>query len=484
MQRDHLLKAVNMVRPLAFCLLLAGSLSLGSKGGDWPRFRGPNGSGVAQEGQLPVEFGPGKNVLWKVSLPAGHSSPILSRDRIFLTAVEEDKLWTLCLEQQTGKLLWRREAPRPRREKLDGRNNPAAPSAAADESSVYVFFSEFGLLSYDLEGNERWRHPVGPFNNTYGMGASPVLADDKVILLCDQQTNSFLLALGKDDGQVRWKVERPEATSGHSTPVLYSPPDGPTQVLVAGSFFLTAYRVDNGQKAWWVGGLSSEIKSTPVMGGGMVFVNGYFTPMNQPDSLVSVPAFETVQPEHDADQDGRISRAESPDKLTKAAFPYLDLDGDGALDEKEWNHYRATMAAKNGVLGFRLGGQGDMTASNLVWQYHKSVPQLPSPLIYQDVLYMVNDGGIVTSFKPASGEVIAQGRLEGAVDKYYASPVAADGKVYMVSETGKAAVLKSDGSLGVLAVNDMESNCYATPAIADGRIYLRTVDALYCFALP
>jgi outer membrane protein assembly factor BamB len=122
-----------------------------------------------------------------------------------------------------------------------------------------------------------------------------------------------------------------------------------------------------------------------------------------------------------------------------------------------------------------------MTEENVVWRYHRSVPQLPSPLLYQGVLYMINDGGIATSFRPSTGEVIERGRIRGAVDSYYASPVAADGKIFFVSEMGKVAVVRPGGGFEVLALNDLGSPAYATPAIADGRIYIRTEETLWAF---
>ena len=149
----------------------------------------------------------------------------------------------------------------------------------------------------------------------------------------------------------------------------------------------------------------------------------------------------------------------------------------------EWDYYRAAMASENGMLAIRLGGRGDMTAANVRWKYHKSVPQLPSPLVYGNVLYMVNDGGIVTTLNPETGAEIGQGRLKGAIDPYYASPVAADGKIFMLSETGKIAVLAPGGALEPVAVSDLKDDIYATPAISDGRIYLRTRGWLYCFGL-
>ncbi|HJS73545.1 MAG TPA: PQQ-binding-like beta-propeller repeat protein, partial [Vicinamibacteria bacterium] len=153
---------------------------------DWNRFRGPNGSGIAETTGLPIEFGPEANVVWKRALPAGHSSPVLTEDRIFLTAVEGDELFTYCLDRRTGNVLWRRRAPRERSEKLDRRNTPASPTPATDGEAVYVFFGDFGLLAYEADGKERWRLPLGPFDNAYGMGSSPIVVDDMVVLVCDQ----------------------------------------------------------------------------------------------------------------------------------------------------------------------------------------------------------------------------------------------------------------------------------------------------------
>jgi outer membrane protein assembly factor BamB len=130
---------------------------------------------------------------------------------------------------------------------------------------------------------------------------------------------------------------------------------------------------------------------------------------------------------------------------------------------------------------YRLGGRGDMTEASTLWHYDRSVPQLPSPLLYNGVLYMVNDGGIMTALDPATGKALTQARTREAVDAYYASPVAADGKILIVSELGRVVVLKADGNLTVAAVNDLDDLCYATPAVADGRWYIRTQSALYAF---
>lgn len=449
----------------------------------WNRFRGPNGSGVVETDGLPAEIGPAKNVKWKTPLPPGHSSPIIAGSRIFLTAIDRERLLTIALDRDTGRILWQTEAQRPRTERIDRRNNAASPSPAVAGNRVFVFFPDFGLLAYDFDGKEIWRHPLGPFNNVYGMGASPLVVGDKVILVCDQSIGSYMIAVGAKDGRERWKVSRPEARSGHSTPIVYKPARGPEQLLVPGSFLLTAYDPATGKKLWWVHGLSFEMKSTPVMDGDTVFVNGYGAPENEPGRHIKVQEFSEVLAQRDADGNQRVEFAEAAsDAMLKEYFSYIDLNGDGALDAEDWAFLKAAMATTNGILAIRAGGSGDMSAQNLRWQYHRAVPQLPSPLLYRGVLYTVNDNGIVTSFRPESGEVIAQGRIEGAQDNFYASPVAGDGKIYLVSLSGKVAVLKPGGKLETFSVSDLDDTCYATPAIADGHIYIRTRSTLYAFS--
>ena len=177
-------------------------------------FRGPNGSGVADATGIPSEFGPEKNVVWKIAVPKGSSSPVLTADALFLTGAENSQLITLKVDRGTGRVVWRRTLPQARAEKRHELNNPASPSPVTDGVNVYVFFSDFGLISYGPDGNERWRLPMPPFANFHGMGASPILAGDKLILVCDQDSESFLLAVDKNTGREIWKTVRPSVVHG------------------------------------------------------------------------------------------------------------------------------------------------------------------------------------------------------------------------------------------------------------------------------
>jgi outer membrane protein assembly factor BamB len=452
---------------LFLALLLATFIS----GEQWSQFRGPNGTGVSTTTGLPDTFGPAKNVIWKTELPAGHSSPVLTDDRLFVTAHTSDKLLVMCLDRKTGKILWQREAPRAQQGRLQNVNGPASPSPVTDGSNVYVFFQDYGMLSYDRDGKERWKLPLGPFNMFYGFGASPILVDDKVILPVDQDhPTSYLIAVDKNSGKVRWKVDRPIVISGYSTPVVYQPKQGPKQIVIPESFQLSAYSVADGKRVWWVRGLACEMKSIASQDGEYLYINGWGFPQNQPGQQIPTIPFEDALAKYDKDKDRHITKAEATgaEKMDK-------------IDAKDWEVFRAMLGSENGLLAIKMGGEGDQTATAIRWRYQKPVPQVPSTLLYKGVLYMINDSGILISFNPATGEVLKQGRLHGAIDKYFSSPVAADDKVFLVGQGGQVSVLKAAGDWQVLAVNELDDECFATPAIADGRIYIRTRSALYAF---
>lgn len=448
---------------------------------DWPQFRGVNSSGVSTDTGLPVEMNPTTNVVWKTELPPGHSSPVLVGDSIFLTAADDEKLWVFALDRSSGRIKWRREVPRPRKEELHKSNSSASPSAVSDGKNVYAFFTDFGLISFGPDGNERWRMPLGPFNNPMGMASSPVLSGNKLLQVCDQEEGSYFLAIDKDSGKTIWRAERPEFARGFSTPLLYQPPAGPQEVIIAGSFQLTSYEVDTGKRVWWTNGLTWQLKPTPVMTRDMIYVQGW-AGNSDAGQQETVQPFEDAVRQMDADRDGLIAQSEIADPNLKKDWRQMDLDNDGKLNERDWRMYQARRGAVNALIAFKLGGKGDVTSSALVWKYHKSLPNVPSPLLYKSVIYMLKEGGILTALDPVNGSVLKQGRLMGALGQYFASPVAADDKIYALSEDGKLSVLKPGPEWEVLKVNDLDDSCHATPAIADGRLYVRTRSALYCFA--
>ncbi|MFN7624540.1 MAG: PQQ-binding-like beta-propeller repeat protein, partial [Acidobacteriota bacterium] len=359
-------------------------------------------------------FGPEKNLRWRTALPGGHSSPVLTTNRIFLTGRSEEKLLVICLDRQSGRQLWQRELARRQTSRIQRPNDPAAPSPVTDGKNVYAFFQDFGLISFDGMGRERWRLPLGPFNMFYGFGASPILVDQRLILPIDQDSGSQLLAIDKDTGRVRWKVERPEVISGYSTPTIYQPPQGPKQLLLPESFQLSAYSVETGERIWWVRGLACEMKSVISYDDQYLYINGWGFPQNQPGQQIPTTPFAAGRERFDRDGDGLIAKEEvardatsdPTRKMLTWAFEAFDLARDLKLTEREWQVYRAMMASENGLLAIRIGGRGDVTETAIRWKYQRPVPQVPSTLLYQGNLFMVNDSGILISFDPVSGKVI------------------------------------------------------------------------------
>lgn len=453
---------------LAIALLLAS---------EWSQFRGPNASGISELAKVPAEFGIDRNVLWRTSLPPGHSSPVLSKDKLFVTGLEDERLFTFALDRHTGRVLWRREAPRPRKQPMQPTNHPASTSPVTDGANVFVFFPDFGLLAYGPDGNELWRMPLGPLNNPFGHASSPVLAGDTLLMLCDQDTGSFLLALDKRTGRTRWRKDRPIAQRGYATPVLYK-----QQVLVAGSYRLTSYDLATGNEIWYIRGLPWQIKPTPVISDDVVYFIT-FSGESDPGEQEIVPPFPEALAKFDTNKDGKLSKDEVPDQRAKNRFDeYLDLDRTGFLELRDWEQYRERRLGENSLRAYRMSGaKGDITQSHSLWKNTRSLPNVPSPLIYRGVLYTLKEGGILTSFDPKSGEILKQARIQGAPGAYYASPIAVDGRIYTISDEAKVAVIRAGAEWEILRVIDLDDVAKATPAIAEGRLYVRVNSGVYCF---
>ena len=235
---------------------------------------------------------------------------------------------------------------------------------------------------------------------------------------------------------------------------------------------------------WFAKGLPGEMKSQPILDGVRVIVNGYNLPDTEAGKIQPVAQWEEVAARHDADKDGRLSPDEAPDQRTKSSWRFIDLNSDGKLDAAEWRTYQGIMTAENALIAFRLGGSGDVTASHFLWKFQRSIPQLPSVVSYRGVLYMINDGGILTTLNPATGEVFKQARLRNVSDRYLASIIAGDGKIFIASNSGVVSVLRAGGQQELLAANDLGEDIFATPGISGGRLYVRTARALYCFGSP
>lgn len=444
----------------------------------WSQFRGPNGSGIGDGAGYPTEFSPTTNVAWKSAVPFGQSSPVIAGGRLYLTGIEGDELVTLAFDAGTGKALWRRALHRQRKMEMYKANDPASPTPAADERGVVAFFADFGLVAYGTDGQVLWSHRMGPFQNFYGMSASPIVADGLVLQLVDQLRGSYLVALDRATGKVRWKVDRPSNTIGYATPTIFRPAQGGAEIVTIGSTRLDSYLLGTGAHRWWTPIGSSGSMGVALTQGDTIFLSTAGS--NEP----GLPQWKTTLAQYDKDKDGRISRAELvADKELGEHFGWIDTSDDAFITEAEWGVARTLGLGAWGAVAVTPGAaQGQLPATAVRWRVQKNVPYIPAPLLYQGVYYLVKTGGIVTTLDPSTGSLLKEGRATGALGEYYASPVAADGRVYVANLEGKVTVLKSGGQWEILAQNDLREEISATPALANGRIYVRTRGAVYCFA--
>ena len=465
---------------LVGCVMLCLMLVFNVRRADaqWSQFRGPNGAGVDSSAGYPVEFSPAKNVAWKTAIPYGQSSPVLAGTRLFGTASEGDRLITFCLDTRTGRELWRRNVKRERIQGAYKANDPASPTPAADESGVVAFFPELGLVSFDNSGKERWRYALGPFKNFYGMSGSPIIAGGLVVLVCDQVSGSFVIALDRATGRLRWKTDRPGLPIGWSTPMVFRPEAKRADLIVIGSTRLDAYDLATGASHWWLPLASDGSMGTPLVHGDTLLIST--SGSNEP----ALPTFAAFLEKYDKDKDGRVSQEElRADPDLGEHFGWIDESDDKFIVAAEWNKARALGIGEWGAIAVRPGNaRGQLPSSAVRWRAQKNLPYIPTPLLYQGVYYMVKTGGIITSLDPATGRMLKQGRSPNALGEYYASPVAADGKVFLANTEGKVTVLKAGGEWEVLAVNEIGDEISATPALSDGRVYVRTRSAMYCFS--
>lgn len=452
--------------------------------GSWPQFRGPNSSGNAVgDAPLPAEIGPDKNVVWKTDLPPGHSSPVVAGDRIYVTAVDGERLLTIGLDRAMGAILWQQEAPHDVLEEIHQIGSYAQPSPASDAERVVSFFGSYGLMCYDPNGNLLWQRPLGPFKNNYGAASSPIIVDDAVILNQDHDENSFLLAVDKRSGETLWQTDRSEFPRGFSTPIVWEQ-HGRKSIVVAGALRAVGYDPATGAESWSIGGISRISTKTPVIGrDGTLYLTEWAPGGDAEDRIVADPFDKTVEA-FDKNQNGTIELPELPLGPLKVRFNQIDRNKDGTITEAEYVWMEKIFnTANNVLLAVKPGESRDITEANVIWKQTRYLPYVPSSVSFDDCLLMIKDGGIITCFDAKSGEITKMGRAPHTA-QYYASPVVGDGKVYLLSQKGGLTVLSAEPKWKVLANADFDEPAFATPALVDGKIYLRTQSKLYCFALP
>ena len=441
------------MRPLLAVLLL---LSLpASQAENWPSFRGPRASGIAEKGDPPTTWDveKGANIAWKAEIPGlAHSSPVVWEDRIFLTTAISSKGDTvfqyplegkldertdtsrhqfrvMCLDQKSGRILWDKLAvetePRVARHP---HNSYAAATPATNGKHVVAFFGSEGLYTFDTTGKLVWKQDLGVLDQgafdvpdyEWGYASSPIIYKNLAVVQCDQQKGSFIAAFDLDKGREVWRTAR-EALPSWSTPGIYEGASG-AELITNGTEYIRGYDPLTGKELWKLKGTSMISVPTPFVAHNLIFLfSGYW---------------RFIQP----------------------------------------------------MYALRPGARGDITlpkdaASNdhIVWSTQKGAPYLATPLVYGGLLYTCGGNGVLTCYRAATGERVYQERL-GQGGYFTSSPVAAAGRIYFASEDGDVYVIKASEKFELLAKNSMTEVTMATPAIAGRMLVYRTLRHLYGIA--
>ncbi len=448
---------------------------------DWPQFRGINGSGVSSSKSLPTKFSFKDNVVWRSKLGDGIGSPIIASGRVFNSAMTGEKtLGVFCHAAATGKLIWKKEFPTGELPRITPPNSHASSTPAADSKRVYVYFSTLGLFALDAKtGDKIWQHklPLPAYLMDWGAGASPIIHGNRIYFCQDDDLASYVVAFDTQSGRQVWRTPRNDMLAGYSLPVVCSV-KGQTDLVVAGSGKLMGYNPETGKEQWTSHSLLRTIMTSPVVVNDRIFVA--VQSYGDRSRTLKYALMQWL----DTNQDGKLARAETP-KEFHAKFDISDKNKDHNLDQDEietaFQHPNNMVGGGNTIQAVRGGGRGDVTKTHLIWNIDNRAPSnLSSPLVYNDRLYVVKSGGLSSCFNALTGEKHWELTRLRTYGDYYASPIAADGKVYLASRNGFVVVLEDGPELKILSKNDMDEEILATPAIADDRIFIRTRESIVC----
>jgi outer membrane protein assembly factor BamB len=401
-------------------------------GEDWPQWRGAKLDGISSEKDLPTKWSKTENVLWRLPLPGqAGATPVVAGDKIFLTSVDGENLILMCVGTD-GKEQWRQTVAIGNQPVRDDEGNYASPSPCTDGQHVWTLMGTGDLACYTVEGKEVWKFNVqdryGRLKIQFGLASTPVLDKGRLYLQIihgegnPDTREARVVCLDGVTGNEIWQVERPsdgraECEHSYASPVLYR--DSEREFLLShGNDYIVAHDLKDGHELWRCGDLNPKGSYNPTLR----FVA----------SPVAVPGFIVVP---SAKHKGMLC---------------LKPNGEGNITDKpEFSH----------------------------WRWQKDTTDVPSPLVLENTLYVVDEDGFFTAAEAATGQVIY--RKPTTRGRHRASPVYADGNIYSTARSGIVTVVKASKEFEIVSQNDLGEPITASPTISGGRIYLRTFDALY-----
>jgi outer membrane protein assembly factor BamB len=442
---------------------------------DWPRFRGPNGSGISTSESLASDFSLESNVLWKAELAQGTSSPIIVQGHLIVSSMEGNNRKLECFDAKTGELKWSQSVNKVRDENATKPNNAATCSPVSDGQNVYVHFPDTGIFAYDLTGKLLWEKDIGPFYSMHGISSSPAIVAGKLIVSVDQLRDPFIAAFDAKTGAELWRTTRLlGVTGGYSSPGEMTLDGKPVVVSISPSE-LAIYDVDTGKQLLSSVGVANAPIALPVIRNDRVYYS------EAPFEPLPMQALGNV----DRNNDGVIE-LEEVKKITGVYRLIERIDtgfgnGDGKVDQKEWDKSFSTFVDRGGLSCLHIKRDGDELTTETTWQQMKSIPYIPSLIVVDNLLYTIDDGGVLSSYEADSGKLVKRERLGEATGQYYASPVSAAGIIVLANADGKVTLVKAGEDWSVLNTVDLDEPVNATPAICDGVLYVRTEKHLYAF---
>jgi outer membrane protein assembly factor BamB len=420
-----------------FPVFLLCTLAANVLGENWPGFRGPTGQGLSAEKNLPLHWNAASNVAWKAEVPGqGWSSPVVWGTRVFLTATTEDgsRCQVLCFDRDTGKVLWNRQVLQQLPLRKENKNSYATPTPVTDGNQVYAVFGSGAIVAVKFDGSVVWTNNEVQFYSRHGLGASPILHEEILIMPFDGSNRvqeagkwpnnsneerlgwqipwdkSEIAAIDRRTGRRVWTARRGQSRIAHVTPIVYREKGQDRLLSIAGDA-VQGFDLKTGERLWSIYCQGEGVTPSPVLAGPLI---------------VASSGFE-----------------------------------------------------KTTLRGIRPGGRGDLTASNIVWEQKKGVPTQSSLVYAQPYVYAVTDGGIATCYKAESGEMVWQERVGG---NYSASPVFADGHIYFLNEAGETTVIAAGPEFRVVTRNPLGETCQASMAVSAQRLFIRSDKSLFCIA--
>lgn len=446
---------------------------------DWAQFRGGNAKGVSSSKGLPAEFSAEKNIAWKARVGDGVGSAIIKDGVVYASGMAGDSKAAMhAFDAATGAAKWRTEFETGTLPRITPPNSHAAATPATDGERVYIHFSTIGLLAFDCAtGKEAWRYsmPRPAYLMDWGAASSPIVHDGMVIFCQDDDLTPFLVAVDAKTGKKKWKTQRKDMLAGYAVPVICL-----GDIVVAGSGKMKGYDPATGAEKWTCNTLLRTIMTTPVVHDGII----YIAVQSYGDSTRTLK--HALLEWLDTNQDKILARDETPKEFHER-FDASDKNKNGLIDPDEIDtafQSPDNMAAGGNIIqAIKGGGSGDVTKTHLLWNVDAKTPSnIASPLLYNGRLYLVKSGGMSSCYDAKDGKTLWDRSRLGNFGDYFASPVAADGKVYFAGKNGFIVVLEDGPQMKVLGKHDLGEEIIATPSIADGRMVVRTRENLFCIA--